>query len=285
MRIKIRWGGRRGFTKRVVRITRLASPADLARVHGRRVRRSAIIALVVLVAAAILYKRTTDPRNARDAYDAGLRLMAATRYEEAALNFSRVLDLRPDFVDAYRMRGRVYMAEYSPEGAIQDFTKVLQFDPNDASTLVERGLAYLDLDKPDYPAAIADANRAIRVSPRLARAYNLRGVAERAGGDASEALADFAQAIRLQPSLENFLQRGSTYQILNRHDLAIADFTSALLIEPRVPDVYFARALSETAMGNSAAAKRDSDRGTELGEIGQGGASNPAERKAGTEDE
>ena len=280
MRIRIRFSERPKVTKRVVRKTRFMRPEDRARIRGRKFRKRAILVLLVLVVSAIAYKRIADPRNAREAYNDGVRLMSATRYDQAALNFSRAIDLKPDFADAYRMRGRVYVAQYSPEPAIRDFNKFIELHPNDATALVERGLARLDKEKQDYSGAIADANRAVSLDPKLARAYNLRGVARRASGDSVRAIDDFTQAIRLQPSLENFLARAGTYQLLNRHDLAIADFTRALVIAPREPDFYFARSLSEAAVGDSAAAKRDSDAGSQFEEPDLTAATNPGRRIA-----
>jgi tetratricopeptide (TPR) repeat protein len=228
---------------------------DVARARRHKIFIGLAAALVLLAAGGILYKRIMDPRNAREAYDAGLRLMTATRYEQAALNFSRVIDLKPDFADAYRMRGRVYVAEYRPDPAIQDFTKVIQLVPGDATALVERGFARLD--KKDYSNAIADADHAIRLTPKLARAYTLRGTARRAASDPAGALEDFASAIQLQPDLENYFQRASTYQLLNQHRAAIEDFTNAIQADPQQPHIYFARALSESAVGDSAAARQD----------------------------
>ena len=62
----------------------------------------------------MVYKRVTDPHNAREAFDAGMRLVKATRYDQAILNFNRAVDLQPDFAEAYRMRGRAYVAQSHP---------------------------------------------------------------------------------------------------------------------------------------------------------------------------
>lgn len=228
---------------------------DVARARRRKMLIGVGAALAVLLMGGIVYKRTADPRNAREAYDAGVRLMQATRYEQAALNFSRAIDLKPDFADAYRMRGRVYVAEYSPDPAIKDFSKLIELRPNDASVLVERGLA--SLNKKDYQNAIADADRALSIDSKLARAYNLRATARRATGDPARALADFTRAVELDPDLENYLQRASTYQQLGQHKLAVADLDHAMAIDPQQPHIYFARALSEEALGDAAGAKRD----------------------------
>ena len=228
---------------------------DVARQKRRKVMIWALAGLIVLLAAFLGYRRISIPREARQAYDSGVRLFSATRYEQAALNFSRAIDLMPDFADAYRMRARVYVAQSTPDFAARDFTKVLALTPNNAGVLVERGSAYLDLK--DYPKAIADAGLAISLDPKLGRAYTLRATARRATGDAAGAIQDFTAALGINPNLENYFQRAATYHRMGKYDLAVADFTSAISFDSTQPHIFFARAQSKAAGGDAKGAKED----------------------------
>ena len=70
---------------------------------------------------------------------------------------------------------------------------------NNATAYFNRGIAYPpqgDLDR-----AIADYDQAIRLDPNNASAYNNRGIAGFQKGDYDHAIADYNQAIRLDPSL------------------------------------------------------------------------------------
>lgn len=226
---------------------------------AREKRRKSIVwiaaILVALVGLWFAYRKMTTPREAREAYDAGQRLFKATRYEQAALNFSRTIDLQPGFADAYRMRARVYVAQSNPDGAIRDFSKVLELDRNDAGAMVERGFAWME--KKEYSNAVADAGAALALNAKLGKAYTLRATARRAMGDNAKALEDFTVAVQLDPSLENYFQRASTYQLAGKQDLAIADFTSAITIDPSEPHIYFARAQSKAATGDARGARDD----------------------------
>ena len=97
-------------------------------VERRERRRNGIViaavALAVLVSGWYGYRRMVDPVAAEQAYTDGVRLYRANRYEQAILNFSRAVDLKPDLGEAYRMRGRSYAALSDPDKAIADFTKV-----------------------------------------------------------------------------------------------------------------------------------------------------------------
>ncbi len=228
---------------------------DVEREQRRRLLKWLAGVLIAFLVAALIYKRVTDPRNARDAFDAGMRLMKTTRYDQAILNFNRAVDLVPDYADAYRMRGRAYVAQSDPAMAIRDFSRVSELQPRDAAILAERGFA--QLDQKDYPAAIADADRAIALDPKLSRAYNLRASARRAAGDLRGAVEDFSKAIQLEPNLDNYFQRASAYQKLGEHKLAVADFDQAVADDPQEPHIYYARAQSRAALGDSAGAQAD----------------------------
>jgi tetratricopeptide (TPR) repeat protein len=216
------------------------------------------ITTAVLIVGSVawnLYHHAVDPVDARQTYSDGVRLFRSNRYEQAILNFNRALDLQPNYVDAYRMRGRSYAAIGKPDNAIPDFTKVVQYRPHDAPAYVERGFAQLDRKSMDQ--ALADAEAAIAADPKLSRAYNLRATVERAQGNLPKALEDFTTAVELDPNLDNLFQRGATYQQLQNHPKALADFTAALVLSPDQPHTYFARAQARMALGDIKGAQED----------------------------
>lgn len=232
---------------------------DVAR-RMMRVRLTAtVMILAVLGAAGYLYKRSVDPLNAKESYDAGVRLFKIARYNQAILSFDRAVALKPDMVDGYMMRGKSYVGDAKPEQALPNFSKAIELRPSDPEAWVERGKAYLELN--NYRAAIADASQAILVNPVQASAYNLRGAAIRKSGDPKKALDDFNRAVDLAPTADNFYERGATYQMLEEHRLAIADFDQVIAIIPDLASPFFARAESRRALGEFEAAERDHRQG------------------------
>jgi tetratricopeptide (TPR) repeat protein len=237
----------------VVMIPMTAEDAERRR---RRVNLTwAAAGIAVLMAGSYIYVRTVDPVRAQQAYTDGVRLIQATRYEQAILNFDRAIELKPSFADAYRMRGRAYVAVGKPDSAIPDFTRVAALQPSEGAVLVDRGFAYLD--KKDWARAMADASRALALNDKLARAYNLRATAERATGNPGKAVEDFTRAVELDPNLDNYFQRAATYQLLNDHQRAVADFNQAVALSPDQPHTYFARAESRAALGDVKGAQED----------------------------
>ena len=204
---------------------------------------------------SFLYKHYTDPIRAKQAYDAGVRLFRGTRYDQAILNFDRAIDLQPEFADAYLMRARSNVAIYKAAAAIPDFNKVAAMRPKDAIPPMERAFAYLD--QKQWDRALDDATKAITLDPKLARAYNARATAYRAKQELQKALDDFNKAVELDQNLDNYFQRASTLQLLNRHKDAIADFDQAVALAPDQPHTYFARAQSKVATGDAKGARED----------------------------
>ncbi|MEW6672827.1 MAG: tetratricopeptide repeat protein [Thermodesulfobacteriota bacterium] len=91
--------------------------------------------------------------------------------------------------------------------------------------------------------------------PKLenAQAYNNRGLAHFDKGRYDQAVADFSQAIAIDPkNAAAYSNRGDTYLLMGRYDLAIADFTKVIEINPKLSVFYYLR-------GNAYFKKKDYD--------------------------
>jgi lipoprotein NlpI len=90
---------------------------------------------------------------------------------------------------------------FSPDVQIAGCTAVIRSDRETAADRARayhlRGVAYRD--KGDLDRAIADFSEAIGLNPLLASAYHDRGVAYRAKGDHGRAIADDERAVQLDP--------------------------------------------------------------------------------------
>jgi lipoprotein NlpI len=97
---------------------------------------------------------------------------------------------------------------------------------NVAITYNNRGNKWRDQGDPD--SAIADYNEAIRLDPRFPQAYLNRGGAERGKGEYDRAIADYNEAIRLDPQYAlAIISRGAAEYLAGRLDAAAADLAAA----------------------------------------------------------
>jgi tetratricopeptide (TPR) repeat protein len=100
-----------------------------------------------------------------------------------------------------------------------------------AGIMLNRGNAYYNGQ--DYPCAIADYVEAIRLDPRASAAFSKPGNAYYAKGDLPHALADLNQAIALDMNnADAILSRGIVRLEAGDPDRAIVDFNAALLFKP-----------------------------------------------------
>ena len=120
-----------------------------------------------------------------------------------------------------------------------------------------RGMYYRD-DAKNYPAAIADFDRAIRLNPGVARAWNYKGMALAQMGLIDSASVCFDKALSIDPHIPSALSNRGGVR-LSHGDLngAVADFTEAIQRDPRVWGAYTNRALAYGQLGNHEGAIAD----------------------------
>jgi len=167
----------------------------------------------------------------------------------------RLTGMFPDdpAVRFYR-RALVWEALGEIDIAIGDVNAALGVRP-DAAFYGRRGT--LRLEKKDYDQAIADFGEAIRLDPASKVQYNNRGNAWLAKGDYDRAIADYSEAIRLDPRhVYAIRNRGVAYRSKQDYDRAIADFTEALRLDPKSSGAAFDIAVTSLLRREPTAADR-----------------------------
>jgi tetratricopeptide (TPR) repeat protein len=108
-----------------------------------------------------------------------------------------------------------------------------------------RGNAYFA--KKDYDRAIADYTEAIRLDPKYVLAYINRGSAYKAKGDYDDAIGDYTEATTIDPEdALAYSKRGNAYEARKNYDRAIADFTEALQLNPNDANAFNSRCWNRT---------------------------------------
>ena len=155
-------------------------------------------------------------------------------------NFTKAIELKPDYALAYNNRGAVYRSKGEHDLAIEDCNKAIQLKSDYAEPYSNRGAAYRN--KGDYDRAIEDYDLAIKLKPSFVEAYYNRGLAYHEKGELDIAIKDYSKAIALNPKLAHpYNNRGNVYLQKRDFDRATADYTKAIELNRELGPAYFNR--------------------------------------------
>ncbi len=84
----------------------------------------------------------------------------------------------------------------------------------------------------DHDEAIADYSQAIRLNPNSAQPFYNRGLSYANKGDYRGAIADFDRALAVEPDASLHVARGAANEELGNIPEARADYRRALALEP-----------------------------------------------------
>ena len=117
----------------------------------------------------------------------------------------------------------------------------------------------------DYAGAIADFGQALQINPQFADAFSNRGNAKSGRGDNESAIADFDQALSINPRfVKAYNGRGVANNRKGDYASAIADFEKAIQLDPQYAYAYVGRGNAKNRMGNYADALVDYNRALKI---------------------
>lgn len=234
-----------------------------------------------------------NPNNSAPAYVNRSRIyMILGQPDKALADLNQAIKSDSTLADAYLTRASLYLLSQQSDKAIADFNQALQYQPDFAlayagtrfgnltlgqlhqvTVYIGRGGAYLL--KKDFKNALADADRAIQIFPKLSEVYLTRGSAYIGLEQYEQAVADFNQFFQLAPLVQEvkvgqlynalpiqvsdqtkigdfqqyagYLGRSVAYAQLKQFDKALADLDRAHQINPNADtdkargDVHFMR--------------------------------------------
>ncbi len=187
-------------------------------------------------------------------------------YHGSWTDFDLAVKLAPSNGIAYigRALATCFQQSQDPQANV-DFQqgKQLLAQPQNAIALVMRGTAKAQLS--DNTGAIADYTEAIALNPRLVLAYNNRGNLRQHLGDWDGAIADFTTVMEINPlSPIAHNNRAIVYASLGRYSEAIADYTQAIELQPDFASAYNNRGNAYGNLGEYPAASADYTKAIEL---------------------
>jgi tetratricopeptide (TPR) repeat protein len=164
---------------------------------------------------------------------AAMTVLDLPRWRNSVAIFSAAVRSSPHRA-SYLNRGQARAVAGRKQAAIDDFTRAIEISPDYAKAYYNRGNVYAD--SRDFGPAIADFTRAIEIEPRYPRAHNDRGMARATIGLHRDAERDFTRAIELAPdSPTAYANRARLYLLTDRPDRAREDMRTMLARDWDVP--------------------------------------------------
>jgi len=118
-------------------------------------------------------------------------------YYGAIEEFTKAINNNPEYAPAYICRGNTYEAEGKYDEAIYDFNKALELKPKDVRALNSRAIAYES--KKLYDKAISDYDKAIEIEPKTANTYYNKAGACKEAGRIHESIEAYKKFIQYAP--------------------------------------------------------------------------------------
>jgi tetratricopeptide (TPR) repeat protein len=152
------------------------------------------------------------------------------------------------------------------EESVAACSRLIKRNAKDADAYFKRGMYYAVGESGeagsghDYDRAIADYEQAIRLDPNRPEYYAARGDAYGNKGDDARAIADYGEVLRLKPDdAATYAKRGDIHGDRMDYDRAIADYDQAIRLDAS-ESYYIGRGDIHSRKGDYARAIADYDR-------------------------
>ena len=170
-------------------------------------------------------------------------------------------DFRRDLLETEAVPARNADANHPPAHSVIGSRS--QVDRDAAIAYFNQGYAKAQLGQ--HAAAIADYDQALRLDPNDAAAYNNRGAAKADLGQYDNATADYDQALHFDPNFAlAYNNRGYAKRKLRQYADAIADYDQALRLDPNDATAYNNRGIAKGELEQYADAIADYDQALRL---------------------
>ena len=197
----------------------------------------------------VIYEEKSNLNTAEEYFYAGLEKYYVQNYNGAVADFTKAIEINPNFDIAYNNRGFVRMEEKKYSSALIDFSKAIEINPDDGEYYFNR--AQVKKSKKNYYNAIADYTKATEINPNYFFAYFQRGNAKFKLNDYYGAIADYTKAIEINPNIgEFYFMRSLLKKSLKNYYGSIADVTKAIEISPNKSLYYSSRGNLKIILNN-----------------------------------
>lgn len=220
-----------------------------------------VLGLYPLVDAVVV---PYDPQSVLKLIDSGDKALARQDVNGAIEFYSQVIAQTPEFTNIYYKRGLLYLQQRRFDRAVVDFTRTLRRDALHVEAFIHRAQCLTAMGK--HAEAIKDYDNAIALRADVDSWYMARGKLHNDLENYDEALRDFHAALDCNPkNVEAFVHIGTLLSAEQEYHGAVEAYSTALVLNADLPEVYVERAVALERLGEYAAALDDLEHYQRLG--------------------
>jgi serine/threonine-protein kinase len=186
-------------------------------------------------------------------YVEGLLEGNAGRYEQAAADYKRAIELDASYGDAYRHLGKIYEFNNQLDEALRVYKKAAEVQPDYFKPYQELGAFYYY--RSDYADAVPTLEKAVRLAPDLAEVHFALASAYREAGRFAEAEKEFQISIALRDTSDAEHSLGYTLMYEAKDQQAIVCYQRALRLGPETALLWLNLGISYARTGSGGRAK------------------------------
>lgn len=184
----------------------------------------------------------------------------------ALQDYYKVLERNPDSMVFYRARGFVRYSENDFKGSLEDFNQVIRLDSTICEVYNNRGMAYEGLG--NMKSAMDDYSKAIMLNSEFGNAFKNRGVIKAKSGNLDEGLQDINKSIKINPKFSKaYSDRGIIKAIQKDYKGSVEDFSTAIKLKPDDEVAYYNRGNSFLYLKDTIRACIDWKKSSEMGYV------------------
>ncbi len=159
-------------------------------------------------------------------------LERSNNYNESYEKFRIAVEQYPDSSRAWKGKADMELAAFhDSDNALLDYTHAIALKPKAVWAFFGRG--QIKYGRKNYAEAIDDFSKAIELKSDYGEFYNLRGICKSRQKDHYGAIKDITEAINLQPaSAVLYYNRAIEYKWIAKNGLAIDDCNKAIELKP-----------------------------------------------------
>ncbi len=198
------------------------------------------LAYIFLSAFFLACFATINAQNAKQYYKTGLTFVEARNYQDAIIQFSKAIEINPDYTEAYIERAKSYRAINENEKAVEDYERALIFEKKKDELYLEASAVNLLLKR--YDRALEFVKEAIRINSKSEEAYRLQCQILTGKEDYSNALVAINKALALKENAENLYHRGQVSELMKNYNQAETDYEKAISKDRKFIKAYLSLA-------------------------------------------